>query len=134
MTSSRNVGGVKESSRNTSRARGNSSVKGAKQQTNLSSSTVSAMFNALDSIQTSGNRTTGSPCAIKRMYALLPQELGDKVLTMIDTSQHTATDIAKTLGQFSDELGIRITPWIVQKHRRRMKQTGCSCIQVIGRV
>ena len=134
MTSSRNVGGAKGSLRNTSRARGNSIAKGVKQQTNLNSSTVSAMLNALDSIPTSGNRTTGSPCAIKRLYAVLPEELGDKVLTMIDTSNHTATDIAKTLGKFNEETGIRITSWIVQKHRRRMKQTGCSCIQVIGRV
>lgn len=134
MTSSRNVGGAKGSLRNTSRARGNSIAKGVKQQTNLNSSTVSAMFNALDSIPTSGNRTTGSPCAIKRLYAVLPEELGDKVLTMIDTSNHTATDIAKTLSKFNNETGIRITPWIVQKHRRRMKETGCSCIRVIGKV
>ena len=132
MTSSRNVGGAKGSLRNTSRARGNSIAKGVKQQTNLNSSVVSAMFNALDLIPTSSNRTTGSPCGIKRLYGVLPNELGDKVLMMIDTSNHTATDIAKTLGQFNEETGIRITPWIVQKHRRRMKETGCSCIRVIG--
>jgi len=134
MTSSRNVGGAKGSLRNTSRARGNSIAKGVKQRTNLNSSTVSAMLNALDAIPTSGNRTTGSPCGVKRLYAVLPEELGDKVLTMIDTSNHTATDIAKTLGRFNDETGIRITPWIIQKHRRRMKETGCSCIRVIGKV
>lgn len=134
MMSSRNVGGVKGSSRNTSRARGNSIAKGAKQRTNLNSSTISAMFDALDCIPTSGNRTTGNPCGIKRLYAVLPTELGDKVLTMIDTSNHTATDIAKTLGRFNDETGIKITPWIVQKHRRRMKESGCSCLRVIGKV
>jgi len=134
MTSSRNAGGAKGSLRNTSRARGNSSAKGAKQQTSLSSSTVSAIFNALDLIPTSGNRTTGSPCGIKRLYGALPKELGDKVLTMIDTSQHTATDIGKILARFNDETGVRVSVWMVQKHRRRMKETGCSCIRVIGSV
>ncbi len=133
MTISRNVGGAKGSSRSSSRARGNSNAKGVKRQTNLNSSVVSAMFDALEAIPTSSNRTTGSPCAIKRLRAVLPVELGDKVLMMIDTSNHTATDIAKTLAKFNDETGIRITSWIVQKHRRRMKQTGCSCLQVIGK-
>ncbi len=132
MTISRSAGVAKESSRSSSRAHGNSSVKGVKQQTSLNSSIVSAMFDALESIPTSSNRTTGSPCAIKRLRAVLPNELGDKIVMMIDTSNHTSTDIAKTLARFNDETGIRITPWIVQKHRRRLKQTGCSCVQVIG--
>ena len=97
MTISRNVGGAKESSRNTSRARGNSIAKGVKQQTSLNNSVVSAMFDALDLIPTSGNRTTGSSCAIKRLHAVLPDELGNKVLMMIDASKHTAKDISKTL-------------------------------------
>lgn len=133
MTISRNVGAAKGSSRSSSPAHGNSSAKDVKQQTNLNSSVVSAMFDALDAIPTSSNRTTGSPCSIKRLRAVLPTELGDKVLMMIDTSEHTATDIAKTLAQFNEVTGIRITSWIVQKHRRRLKQTGCSCLQIIGK-
>lgn len=133
MTTSRNVGGAKGSSRSYSRARGNSTAKGVKQQTNLHKSVVDALHSALDSIPIAGKRTTGSPCGIKRLYAVLPTDLGDKVLMLIDSSGRTATDIANALAQFDDQTGVHMTAWIVQKHRRRIKGTGCSCLREVGK-
>lgn len=134
MTNSRNVGGAKESLRNTSRVRGNSTAKDVKQQTNLSNITIEALSLALDDIEI--KHGTGVPCAIYRLYKVLPQEVADKVLMTIDTSPHTAVQIADTLDKFRDETGIRITSWIVQKHRRRLRNisTGCSCVRETGKV
>jgi len=133
MTNSRNVGGAKESSRNTSRARGNSTAKDVKQQTSLNKTTIEALNSALDDIEV--KHGTGVPCAIFRLYQVLPQEVANKVLMTIDTSNHTAVQIALTLDKFRDETGIRITSWIVQKHRRRLRNTstGCSCVRETGK-
>lgn len=133
MTSSRNVGGAKESSRNTSRARGNLTAKDVKQPINPSKSAMEALSAALDEIEV--KHGTGVPCAIYRLYQVLPKEVGDKVLMTIDTSNHTAVQISLTLDKFRDETGIRITSWIVQKHRRRLRNTttGCSCFRETGK-
>ena len=133
MTSSRNVGGAKESLRNTSRARGNSSAKDVKQQTNPSKSSMEALSVALDEIEV--RHGTGVPCGIYRLYQVLPKEVGDKVLMTIDTSNHTAVQVAMTLDNFREDTGIRITSWIVQKHRRRLRNisTGCSCVRETGK-
>jgi len=131
MTISRNVGDAKESSRSTSPARGNSIAKGVKQQINLNK--FEALSAALDEIEI--KRGAGVPCGIYRLYKVLPKEVGDKVLTTIDTSNHTAVEISLTLDKFREETGIRITSWIVQKHRRRLRNTttGCSCVREIGK-
>jgi hypothetical protein len=133
MTISRNVGGAKESSRNTSRARGNLTAKGVKQPISPSKSSMEALSAALDEIEV--KHGTGVPCGIYRLCKVLPKDVGDKVLMTIDTSTHTAVEIANTLDKFRDDTGIRITSWIVQKHRRRLRNisTGCSCIRETGK-
>jgi len=133
MTSSRNVGGAKESSRSTSRVRGNLTAKGVKQPISPSRSAAEALSAALDDIEI--KHGTGVPCAIYRLCKVLPKDVSEKVLMTIDTSDHTAVQIALTLDKFRDDTGIRITSWIVQKHRRRLRNitTGCSCIRETGK-
>jgi hypothetical protein len=131
MTNSRSAGDAKESLRNTSRVRGNSTAKDVKQQTNLPKSTVEALNAALDAMPVQ-YRTTGTPCAIYRLHKVLPKDMGDKILMLIDTSKHTSVQIANTLNEFEGETGIAITSWIVQKHRRRLRNAGCSCNPTIG--
>jgi hypothetical protein len=133
MTISRNVGGAKESSRNTSRARGNSTAKDVKQPTSPSKASMEALSAALDGIEV--RHGTGVPCGIYRLCQVLPKDVADKVLLTIDTSNHTAVQISLTLDKFREDTGIRITSWIVQKHRRRLRNTttGCSCLREIGK-
>ena len=133
MTSSRNVGGAKESSRSTSRARGNSTAKDVKQPISPSKSSMEALSAALDEIEV--KHGTGVPCGIYRLCQVLPKDVGNKVLMTIDTSNHTAVQVALTLDKFREDTGIRITSWIVQKHRRRLRNTttGCSCVREIGK-
>ena len=133
MTISRSAGVAKESSRSISRARGNSTAKDAKQQTNPNKSSFASLVAALDDIEI--RVRTGIPCGIFRLYQVLPKDVGDKVLHIIDTSDHTAVEISLTLDKFRDETGIKITSWIVQKHRRRLRptSTGCSCLKEVGK-
>jgi len=133
MTSSRNVGVAKESLRSTLPARGNSTARDVKPQTNPSKSAVEALSAALDDIEV--RHGSGVPCAIFRLCRVLPKDVSSKVLATIDTSEHTAVEIANTLDKFREETGVKITALIVQKHRRRLKNTttGCSCMRETGR-
>ena len=94
---------------------------------------MEALASALDDIEI--KHGSGVPCAIYRLCKVLPKDVASKVLMTIDTSDHTAVQIATTLDQFREETGVRITSWIVQKHRRRLRNTttGCSCMRETGR-
>jgi len=131
--SSPDVGVVTESLQNFSRVRGKSTVKDVKQLTNLSDDAVSALALALDSIPV-GETPEYTWCGVKRFAYQLPEELRKKLLLMIDDYQFTAPQLFLVLEPFVKQTSVHLTPWIISKHRLRLKSSGCSCKNVVGEV
>jgi len=131
--SSPDVGVVTESLQNFSRVRGKSTVKDVKQLTNLSDDAVSALALALDSIPV-GETPEYTWCGVKRFAYQLPEELRKKLLLMIDDYQFTAPQLFGVLEPYAKQTSVHLTPWIISKHRLRLKSSGCSCKNVVGEV
>jgi len=131
--SSPDVGVVTESLQNSLPVRGKSTVKDVKQLTNLSDDAVSALALALDSIPV-GETPEYTWCGVKRFAYQLPEELRKKLLLMIDDYQFTAPQLFLVLEPFVKQTSVHLTPWIISKHRLRLKSSGCSCKNVVGEV
>lgn len=127
------VGVVTESSQNSSRARGKSTVKGARQQTNLSDDAVKSLAIALENIR-KGDTPEYTWCGVKRFAYQLPEELRKKLLLMIDDYQFTAPQLFIVLEPFVEQTSVHLSSWIISKHRLRLKSSGCSCKKVVGAV
>jgi hypothetical protein len=131
--SSLDVGVVTESSLNSSPVRGKSTVKDVKQQTNLSDEAVKSLEIALENIR-KGETPEYTWCGVKRFAYQLPEELRKKLLLMIDDYQFTAPQLFTVLEPYVKQTSVHLTPWIISKHRLRLKSSGCSCKNVAGEV
>ncbi len=127
------VGVVTESSQNSSPVRGKSTVKDVKQQTSLSKDAVAALALALDSLPV-GETPEYTWCGVKRFAYQLPEELRKKLLLMIDDYGFTSSQLINVIKPYAEQTGVHLTPFIIQKHRLRIKNTGCSCKKIVGEV
>lgn len=131
--SSLDVGVVTESLLNSSLVRGKSTVRDVKQQTSLSDDDVKSLEIALDSVR-KGETPEYTWCGVKRFAYQLPEELRKKLLLMIDDYHYTAPQLFTVVQSYAEQTSVHLTPWIISKHRLRLKSSGCSCKKVVGEV
>jgi transposase InsO family protein len=78
---------------------------------------------ALDALTPDYNAKSGPSCSVQKLLDTLPPETAARLLTKIDDLTIQASAITGTLR----EAGYRINDSSLRRHRRRSKNSGCTC-------